>query len=183
MFHREQHNFDLTSVDNCTNLNRQMRSCLLPYCEQSICPYHLLMRHYIDRRVTPPKRVNSPTWGGVRHPHVNRPLVMNLSLATSTRIGTFLNPHIFLSPRFLWTGPYPRRLESPTVLQMSLQRQHFLLSYSKTLGVGPTGVRTCEVPLSRPALSQLSQPGGSTVMYSICTAVNSSAERCMHGSL
>ena len=36
MFHREQYNFDLTSVDNCTNLNRQMRSCLFPYCEQSI---------------------------------------------------------------------------------------------------------------------------------------------------
>ena len=28
--------------------------------------------------------------------------------------------------------PYPRRLESLTILQMSLQRQHFLLSYLKT---------------------------------------------------
>ena len=44
-------------------------------------------------------------------------------------------------------------------LQMSLQRQHFLLSYLKTLRVGPAGVRTCDLPLSRPALSQLSQPG------------------------
>ena len=45
-------------------------------------------------------------------------------------------------------------------LQMSLQRQHFLLSYSKTLSVGPAEVRTHDLPLSRPALSQLSQPGG-----------------------
>ena len=37
--------------------------------------------------------------------------------------------------------PYPRRLES----QMSLQGQHFLLSYLKTLGVGPAGVWTCDL--------------------------------------
>ena len=36
--------------------------------------------------------------------------------------------------------PYPRRIESLTILQMSLQRQHFLLSYLKTLSVGPAGV-------------------------------------------
>ena len=41
-------------------------------------------------------------------------------------------------------------------LQMSLQRQHFLLSYLKTLSVGPAGIRTRDLPLSRPALSQLS---------------------------
>ena len=45
-------------------------------------------------------------------------------------------------------------------LQMSLQRQHFLLSYLKTLSAGPVGVPTRDLPLSRPALSQLSQPGG-----------------------
>ena len=39
---------------------------------------------------------------------------------------------------------------------MSLQRQHFLLSYLKTLGVGPAGVRTHDLRISRPALSQLS---------------------------
>ena len=41
-------------------------------------------------------------------------------------------------------------------LQMSLQRQHFLLSYLKTLRFEPFGVRTRNLPLSRPALSQLS---------------------------
>ena len=33
---------------------------------------HIRMRDYKDRRVTPPKRVTSPTWGP--HLHVNRPL-------------------------------------------------------------------------------------------------------------
>ena len=33
--------------------------------------------------------------------------------------------------------PYPRRLETSYHLQMSLQRQHVLLSYFKTLSVGP----------------------------------------------
>ena len=43
------------------------------------------------------------------------------------------------------TGPtvyrlYPRRLESLTICGFYLQRQHFLLSYFKTLSVGPAGV-------------------------------------------
>ena len=57
--------------------------------------------------------------------------------------------------------PYPRRLEltKSNRLQMSLQRQHFLLNYLKTLSVGPAGVWTRDLPLSRPALSQLSLQG------------------------
>ena len=41
-------------------------------------------------------------------------------------------------------------------LQMSLQRQHFLLSYLKTVSVGPAGVLTRDLPLGRPVLYQLS---------------------------
>ena len=37
-------------------------------------------------------------------------------------------------------------------LQMSLQRQHFLLSYLNTLSVGPAGVWTRDLLLGRPAL-------------------------------
>ena len=43
---------------------------------------------------------------------------------------------------------------------MSLQRQHFLLSYLKTLSVGPAGVRTHDLPHGNPVLNQLSQPVG-----------------------
>ena len=52
-------------------------------------------------------------------------------------------------------------------LQMSLQRQHFLLSYLKTLSVGPARVRTRDFPLSRSALSQLSQPGGKQTLLQV----------------
>ena len=41
-------------------------------------------------------------------------------------------------------------------LQMSLQRQHILLSYFKTLSVGPVWARTRDLPHRSPALYQLS---------------------------
>ena len=43
---------------------------------------------------------------------------------------------------------------------MSLQRQHFLLSYLKTLSVGPVEVWTYDLPLSSLVLYQLSYPVG-----------------------
>ena len=45
-------------------------------------------------------------------------------------------------------------------LQMSLQRKHFLLSYLKTLSLGPAGIRTHHLPHGSPALYQLSEPVG-----------------------
>ena len=46
--------------------------------------------------------------------------------------------------------PYPRRLDSLTIC-----RQHFLLSYLKTLSVGPTEVWTRDLPHGSPVLYQL----------------------------
>ena len=46
---------------------------------------------------------------------------------------------------------------------MSLQRKHFLLSYLKTLSVGPAGVWTHDLPHGSLVLNQLSQPVGKTV--------------------
>ena len=45
-----------------------------------------------------------------------------------------------------------------SILQMSLQRQRFLLSYLKTLSVGPAGVWTHDLLHGSPMLNQLSQP-------------------------
>ena len=64
----------------------------------------------------------------------------------------------------LWDGTYgfsflSEKSRKANRLQMSLQRQHFL-SYLKTLSVGPAGVRTLDLRPSRPALTQLTQPGG-----------------------
>ena len=47
---------------------------------------------------------------------------------------------------------------------MSLQREHFLLSYLKTLSVGPAGVRTHDLPHGSPVLNQLSQPVGGCIL-------------------
>ena len=68
----------------------------------------------------------------------------------------------------LWDGAYgfsslSEKTRKSNRLQMSLQRQHFLLRYLKTLSVGPVGVRTRDLLLSRPALFQLSQPGGGSL--------------------
>ena len=69
------------------------------------------------------------------------------------------------SVKVLWDGTFGfsslfEKTRKSNHLLMSLQRQHFLLSYLKILSVGPAGVWTCDLPLGRPALSQLSLPGG-----------------------
>ena len=43
-------------------------------------------------------------------------------------------------------------------LQMKLQRQHFLLSYLKTLSVGPVGVSNSRPPASQPGAQPSEQP-------------------------
>ena len=64
----------------------------------------------------------------------------------------------------LWDGAYSfsslsEKTRKSNILQMSSQRQHFLLSYLKTLIVGPAGTWTSGLPLGRPALNQLSWSG------------------------
>ena len=51
---------------------------------------------------------------------------------------------------------------------MSLQRQHFLLSYLKTLSVGPAGFRTHDLPHGSPVLNQPSQLVGSLTYFFAC---------------
>ena len=43
--------------------------------------------------------------------------------------------------------PYPRRIESLTICRCHYKGSTFLLSYSKTLSVGPAGIRTRDLPL------------------------------------
>ena len=85
-------------------------------------------------------------------------------LFSNSGVGSFTS-HKNRSVKVLWDGTYgfsslSEKTRKSNHLQMSLQRQHFLLSYLKTLSVGPAGVWTRDLPLGRPALSQLSQPDG-----------------------
>ena len=51
---------------------------------------------------------------------------------------------------------------------MKLQRQHFLLSYLKTLSVGPVGVSNSQPPASQPGEQPSELPvGGVQSMHSI----------------
>ena len=60
--------------------------------------------------------------------------------------------------KVLWDGTYgfsslSEKTRQSNCFQMSLQRQHFLLSYLKTLSVGPARVWTRNLPLSGRALN------------------------------
>ena len=76
----------------------------------------------------------------------------------------------------LWDGTYgfsslSEKTRKSNCLQISFQRQHSLLSYLKNLSVGPARVRTRDLPLSRPELSQLSQPRCGIILLKKCQKV------------
>ena len=102
-----------------------------------------------------PSLPNPTTRKGWPHHRGLRPL-----LFSNSSVGSFTS-HKNRSVKVLWDGTYgfsslSEKTRKSNHLQMSLQRQHFLLSYLKTLSVGPAGVWTRDLPLGRPALSQLS---------------------------
>ena len=72
-----------------------------------------------------------------------------------------LTPHRVIYKQGFWEGAYglsplSEKTRKSNHLQMSEQRQHFLLSYLKTLSVGPAGVWTQDLPHGSPVLYQLS---------------------------
>ena len=86
-------------------------------------------------------------------------------LLFSNSDGGSFTSHKNKSVKVLWEGTYgfsslSEKTRKSNRLQMSLQRQHFLLSYLKTLSVGLAGHWTRDLPLGRLVLSQLSWPGG-----------------------
>ena len=98
---------------------------------------------------------NPTTLKGWPHHRGLRPL-----LFSNSDVGSFTSKKN-KSVKVLWDGTYgfsllSEKTRKPNYLQMSSQKQHFLLSYLKTLRVGPAGIWTRDFPLGRPALSQLS---------------------------
>ena len=91
--------------------------------------------------------------GWPHHQGLRRLLFLN------SDVGSFTS-HNNKSVKVLWDGTYgfsslSEKTTKSNHLQMSLQRQHFLPGYLKTLSVGPVGVWTCDLPLGRRALSRL----------------------------
>ena len=65
--------------------------------------------------------------------------------------GFFLTSHRVIYEQELWDGAYgllslSQKTRKSNHLQMSSQRQHFFLSYLKTLSGGPAGVWTRDLP-------------------------------------
>ena len=103
-----------------------------------------------------PSLPNPTTRKGWPHHRGLRPL-----LFSNSDVGSFTS-HKNKLVKVLWDGTYgfsslSEKTRKSNHLQMSSQRQHFLLSYLKTLSVGPASVWTRDLPLGRPTLSQLSQ--------------------------
>ena len=89
----------------------------------------------------PTRDVNDMMSEGWPHHRGLRPL-----LFSNSGVGSFTS-HKNKSVKVLWDGTYgfsslSEKTRKSNHLQMSLQRQHFLLSYLKTLSVGSAGVRT-----------------------------------------
>ena len=108
-----------------------------------------------------PSLPNPTTRKGWPHHRGLRPL-----LFLNSSVGSFTS-HKNRSVKVLWDGTYgfsslSEKTRKSNHLQMSLQRQHFLLSYLKTLSVCQAGVWTRYLPLSRPVLFHLSSPRGGT---------------------
>ena len=106
-----------------------------------------------------PYPIPQPVKRGWPHHWGLRPLLFSNSGVCSF---TF---HMNWSVKMLWDGTcgflsLSEKTRKSNHLQMSLQRQHFLLIYLKILSVGPAGVWTRDLLLGGPALSQLSLPGG-----------------------
>ena len=90
-------------------------------------------------------------------------------LFSNSGVGSFTS-HKNKSVKVLWDGTYgfsslSEKTRKFNHLQMSLQRQHFLLSYLKTPSVGQAGVRTRDLPFTRPFSPNWANQA--TVLFSI----------------
>ena len=128
-------------------------------------------RHSGPMRGTIPTQYHNPT--GVYEPYSFRIVMWVILRPTRTNQGKCCEKGTY------GFSSLSEKTRKSKHLQMSLQRQHFLLSYLKTLSVGPAGVRARDLPLSSPALSQLSQTGGSFVLSNLPRA---SKTRWMHAA-
>ena len=77
--------------------------------------------------------------------------------------GFFNVPQNYQHSRNCETGPpvyrpYPRRLESLTICRWNYKGSTFLLSYLKTLSVGPVGVSNSRPPVSQPSAQPCEPP-------------------------
>ena len=103
-----------------------------------------------------PLHYSPSPWKAVPHHRGLRPL-----LFTNSSVSSFKSHKNQTRERAVRRGlrSYPTRLECLTFVDVTTKAAH-TLSYFKALGVGLAGDWTRDLPLGRPALIQLNEPGG-----------------------
>ena len=101
------------------------------------------------------------------HLHTKDSHSTGITLLFSNSAWVLLRPTELSTFKELWDGTsdlssISEKTRKSNHLQMILQRQHFLLSYLKTLSVGPVGVSNSRPPASQPGAqpSELPVRGG-----------------------
>ena len=112
---------------------------------------------------------NVPYEGAPPHPphilHTKDSHSTGITLLFSNCAWVLLRPTELSTFKELWDGTsglssLSEKTRKSNHLQMKLQRQHFLLSYLKTLSVGPVGVSNSQPPASQPGEQPSELPVG-----------------------
>ena len=99
------------------------------------------------------------------HSHTKDSHSTGITLLFSNSAWVLLRPTELSTFKELWGGTcdlssLSEKTRKSNHLQMKLQRQHFLLSYLKTLSVGPVGVSNSRPPASQPGAQPSELPVG-----------------------
>ena len=97
------------------------------------------------------------------HSHTKDSHSTGITLLFSNSAWVLLRPTELSTFKELWDGTsdlssLSEKTRKSNHLQIILQRQHFLLSYLKTLSVGPVGISNSRPPASQPGAQPSEQP-------------------------
>ena len=114
----------------------------LPTSQTNYCLFYFIIFYYIRQLLAGSPQQHDANYCGLIT--VLPPMRVPYSLRT---VCEFFNVPQNLYMQALWDGAYSlsslsEKTRKSNRLQMSIQRQHFLLSYLKTLSVGPAGTWT-----------------------------------------
>ena len=103
------------------------------------------------------------------HLHTKDSHSTGITLLCSNSAWVLLRPTELSTFKELWDGTsglssLSEKTRKSNHLQMKLQRQHFLLSYLKTLSVGPVGVSNSQPPASQPGEQPSELPVGGSII-------------------
>ena len=113
------------------------------------------------------------------HSHTKDSHSTGITLLFSNSARVLLRPTELSTFKELWDGTsdlssLSEKTRMSNHLQMKLQGQHFLLSYLKTLSVGPVGVSNSRPPVSQPGAQPSEPPVRGNSHFSKCESISKS---------